>query len=273
MNDIAKEIELMTKSLNSDAETVQTDPPSTEAPGTDAPTTDAPPDSTDAPSTDSPSTDAPTTDAPQESDEEKRLREENEELRRKIAERDQPKTESPSTEAPTTTAPVDEIDFMDGVDFENVRDNPKEFNRLLNNVLKKGVEIGERRSRSYDENVLKSLPSIVKTNIATVRSLEKASEEFYENNSDLKPFKKVVALTFEEIAAKNPDKTFTDILKDVEKEARKKLDLHIKANKPKPEDDTPPRLPRNKGGKRQKPKPNTNSFEAELEAMDKALNL
>jgi len=86
-------------------------------------------------------------------------------------------------------------------------------------------------------------------------------------NEDLKPFKKVVAAVFEEVASENPGKSYKELLPLVGEEARKRLELHRKST-----DQSPPRLPR-KRGKSTVPKepPATDPLLAELEAMNKSL--
>lgn len=246
----------------------KTDSPSTTAPKTSAPSTDAP--TTKSPSTKAPSTSAPTTEAPKEEDDEvKRLKEENEELRRKVAEKTPAK--KPATKAPTTEAPPGEHDFVGERDIEELVRNPKEFNKFLNQIYAKAVVDARNMS---SERVLRSIPDIVKTNIETVTSLKKASEKFYEDNKDLAPFKKVVAAVFEEVAAENPGKKFDQLLGDVAKESRKRLELSNQArqnqepkNKPKT-----PTLPHKRGSQNRGNVPETKGIEAELDAMDKVLN-
>ena len=165
---------------------------------------------------------------------------------------------------------VEEIDFLKDHDLDELTRDPAAFNKLLNAVLMKGVELGEGRSRKGDESVLRSMPEIVKKNIEIVTNLKKMSDQFYTDNKDLAPFKKVVAVVFEEKLAENSDKTYEEVLKDVGVEVRKRLELHKKAVVPK---DDPPRLPGKKGQQRQSIKPETNSLLAELNEMDKSLEV
>ena len=119
---------------------------------------------------------------------------------------------------------VEEIDFLKDHDLDEVTRDPAAFNKLLNAVLMKGVELGEGRSRKGDESVLRSMPEIVKKNIEVVTNLKKMSDQFYTENKDLAPFKKVVAVVFEEKLAENSDKTYEEVLKDVGAEVRKRLE-------------------------------------------------
>ena len=243
-----------------------TDAPSTDAATTDAPdegTTDAP--STDSASTDAVSTDAPTTDAP---DEITLLRQEIELLKAEKGKK--VTTDAPSTSAPTTDVPFTNEDFLGNIDLDDPTRDPEKFNELLNSVLKKGMDLARGITTKGNENVLKSIPDIVKSNIAIVTNLKKASDKFYADNKDLKPWKQAVASVFEEIAAKNPDKTIEENLNIVGDEVRSRLKLKKEAidqNKKK----NPPKLPGNKGSKRGNTKPETEGIAAEIEAMNKSI--
>ena len=232
-------------------EAVATEAPKTESPETDVPKTDAPKTSapaTGAPTTEPPKTDAPETEAPETSvpeteepteepateapteDESERLKRENEALRAKVNElskpKEQPKPSAPETPAPATDAPVEVINFLEGLDADELTRNPEEFNKLLNIVYSKGLSASEK---VIVEKVLRSIPDIIKTSILTINSLREASEQFYKDNEDLAPFKKVVGAVFEEVASENPDKEYSELFEDVAKGARKNLELVRKA--------------------------------------------
>ena len=178
-------------------------------------------------------------------------------------------------EKPTEVKLAEEIseqDFIGDKDIDDLIRDPKEFNKVLNAVLMKGIEIGKDHNRRTAEGVIKSIPEITKKNVEIVINLKKLSDQFYEDNKDLAPFKKVVSLIFEEKIASNPDKTYEEVLKDVAPEVRKRLELHQKTiNNQKPNDQKPT-LPRVKGQQRITNQPKTNAIESELSEMDKALN-
>jgi len=269
MNDFAGEIELMNKHLAGEGdpttESPSTEGPSTEVPATELPSTEAP--STEVPSTEVSSTEAPSTDAP-EDDVVTRLKAEIEELKALV------KSKKPTTEAPSTEPPLEleERNFLEGIDVDEVMDDPAALNKLLNKIYQQAVT---DTRKILGEGVLRSIPEIVRTNIATVTNLQRASEQFYEQNPDLKPFKKVVASVFEELASQNPDKRYDEILTEVGDEVRKRLDLHKQAtaNQPKDKKPTVPRLPRKRSsaGRLKGQQPPTDPLLAELEEMNKAL--
>lgn len=273
MSDFEKEIAQMNRTLDVSAnvEEYLTDPPSTEAPSTDEPvepenfSTETP--STEAPDdefeTDSPSTEAPSTEEPVEDERDRKIAE----LEAKLAEK-----ETASTKAPSTSPPLEvgEQDFIGDVDIDEVTNDPKEFNKLLNKIYHQAVKDTEKyMSEKFD----KTLPNMVKENLTTMTNLQKASEDFFSENKDLEPFRKVVATVFEELATKNPEKNYGDIMKDVATESRKRLGLD--KNKPrneKKEEKKPPRPPRKKGkpGRGEEPR-QPDPLQSELEEMNKTL--
>lgn len=279
MNGIEKELEDMTKALeepSAGAEKLRsdpppTDPPKTEAPGTRAPGTD-PPDTeaprTTAPGTTAPPTEAPTTELPAEDERDKTIRD----LREKLAKKDAEPTEAPPTKAPSTDAPISEEDFLGDADLDELTRDPSLFNKILNKVHKKGVEVGRAESRTSSESIVRSVPDLVKNNVALVAKLKEVNEKFYADNEDLVPFKKVVGVVFEELIAKDPNKTYDELLPEVSEEARSRLELYKDVNRKKKDD--PPKLPhKGKGGKRKTTKPDATPLQDEMDEMDSALGL
>uniref|UniRef100_A0A6H1ZXQ9 Uncharacterized protein n=1 Tax=viral metagenome TaxID=1070528 RepID=A0A6H1ZXQ9_9ZZZZ len=264
LKEIQKEIDEMGKSLEDQpfGEDQGTDPPGTDSPGTDSP-------STDSPSTDSPSTDAPTTEAPAEDPRDAELRamrEEIEELKKSRS----PSTESPSTEAPQTEVPIGDEDFLGDIDLDDLTRDKELFNKVLNEVHRKGIAVGRSYTRETGERLIRSVPDIVKNSAAVQAQLDEVNKKFYDENKDLVPWKKSVAVVFEEMISDNPDRHYNEILPEVATEVRKRIGLQKRADN---KDDNPPKLPRKKGGQRQTSKPELSDIEAEMEEMDRALEL
>ncbi len=182
----------------------------------------------------------------------------------------EPKTSAPKTEASGTEAPLtfDEQDFLKGLDLDEVSRDPVEFNKLLNTIYQKAVT---DTRKVIGEGVLRAIPDIVRVNVNVLDTLKEASDQFYADNEDLKPFRKVVAATFEDVISKNPDKSYEDLFEEVSTKARKSLELVKAATKP---DDKkhPSKLPRTKGKSgRTQDKPNVTPLENELDEMNKVV--
>ena len=266
LKQIQSDIDLMNKTF--EGEEIKTDPPSTDPPTietdppidledeikTDPPSTDPPEEDL---KTDPPKTDAPTTDAPDDRD---RIIEE---LREELSKKNEVKTDPPTTDAPVE---IQEQDFFDDLDFDEVTENKDSFNKLLNKVYQKGVADSTGK---LSRNVLQNVPQLINT----ITNLQKASEQFYADNEDLIKYKKDVANTFEALVKSNPDKPYNELFNDVAIETRRKLRL------PDPEKkivdkSKPPKLPKKKS-KPGKPeaKPKLDPQAQQIEDMNKTLNL
>lgn len=268
-----EELDAMEKALeepNAGEEELRTDPPGTDAPGTQAPGTKAP--STESPSTESPSTQTPATEPPPEDPRDKELRELKERLAAVEEREKSPKTKAPKTSPPQTEAPISEEDFLGEMDLDDLTRDPSQFQSILNKVYKKGVEFARAEARKSAESIVRSIPDIVKNNVALNTRLKKIHDQFYSDNEDLLPWKKSVASVMEELISEQPDKTYEELLPQVATEVRKRLGLHKDANRRK-DDNPPPPPPRKKGGQRQQSKPDTDPMLKELDEMDKALGL
>lgn len=183
--------------------------------------------------------------------------------------KEEEKKEEPEKKAEFKEEPLklDSHDFIGDDDPDDIVRDKESFNKLLNSVYAKGVSDAKKIAT---EGVLLSIPEIVRHNITLQNTLREVSEKFYKDNSDLTGFKKVVAAVFEEVAAENPGKKYTEIMDLVAPEARKRLGLAKAAKKE--EKEKAPRLPEKKGGSRQSPsKPDTSSLQSEIEEMNKTI--
>lgn len=268
--DIVAEIDEMTKSLGSNPTPTKVEEKKEEKKeedvSTKAPATEAPAAATQVPETKAPATTAPATAAPPEEDEEVRtLKAENERLKAELEASKKPK--EPEPKVPTTQAPPAEKDFVGNMDLDELTRDPKEFNKFINKVYAQAVTDARKE-------VMSTLPDVVKTNITIMNQLQQASEQFYKDNPDLSSFKKVVATVFDEMVVADPNKPYSDLMKGVAPEVRKRLNLEKKDEK-KPVDDkkvNPPRLPRS-GSKpgRGSDKPASNPLQKDIEEMNKSI--
>jgi len=187
---------------------------------------------------------------PEPVDELKTLQEENERLRKQVENAHVKKTPEPDPpadpEPDPEPEPIQEIDFLGSdLDLDELSRDPKVFNTILNKVLQAGIEQGQR----MQEDTVRGIPDIVKSNITTQTALKKEVDKFYTDNEDLKPFKKVVAVVYEELTAENPEWKMSELFENVGKEARNRLELHRKAITPDPEPGDPklkPKFPKSK---------------------------
>jgi hypothetical protein len=200
------------------------------------------------------------------------LRKQNEELRLKVA--DKVVEVKPKEKPPTTDAPIEDQDFLKDIDIDDVTRDPDSFNKLLNNIYKKAVESVRGEVRKTKEETIQSIPTLVSSNMELQKTLKEMSDNFYETNKDLAPFKKVVGVVFEEIASQNPKLPYTEILGKVGVETRRRLELKPTVITPDPKDDDgPPPLPRvKKGGRIVQPKTESNPVIRQIDEMNKTLH-
>ena len=157
------------------------------------------------------------------------------------------------------------------IDFEEVSRDPKEFNKLLNKIHVQSVTDARK---VVGEGILRTIPNVARNIFDQMNALKKVSDKFYEDNEDLKPFKKVVGTVTEELMSENPDKKLEEIIKDVGSEVRKRLELQKKAVTKTEEKDkgSPPRLPgKKKTTGRSQNKPNLSSIETQIGEMNTTL--
>lgn len=215
----------------------------------------------------------PDPESPSEESELEKIKGENEELRKKLdasfgKEEPPPPAEPPPAEPPPEV--IEEISFLEeDIDLDDLTRNKDTFNKLLNKVYKAGAE----SSRQFQENTLRSIPDIVKSNVTLQANLKKKVDEFYDSNKDLAPFKKAVAAVYEEIAAENPDWKMDKIFEEIGKETRKKLELHKKAEgKIKEDPPSPsPRFPKTKSSRTSRQKPDVSPLLEEIDKMNEVL--
>jgi hypothetical protein len=213
---------------------------------------------------------SPTTEEP-EVDELADIKQEMAELKAELARKAE--EEAAKTEPPSTEEPIEEVDFFKDLDFDESTTDKESFNKLLNSVLLRGVEIGHKRAKKIDEEITKSIPNLINENLLSVASLEKASERFYDDNKDLVEHANTVSEVYKELAAGRPDVEYLNILNETGTEVRKRLGLKKPVQND--EEPKPPRLPKKKSQHRQstQPKPKSNSVLDEIDEMDKALGL
>ncbi|MBE3140339.1 MAG: hypothetical protein IMZ53_07140 [Thermoplasmata archaeon] len=164
---------------------------------------------------------------------------------------------------------LDAQDFIGELDIEDVIHDKEAFNKLLNSVYTKGVNDSKKIATE-------GIPDIVKSNVNLLTSLKEASDNFYKENQELAPFKKVVAAVFEELAVKEPNKKYTELMNLVAPEARKRLGLTKQAAREekdnKDEKGKPPRLHGAKNNQRQHPShKNPSALESEISEMNKVV--
>jgi hypothetical protein len=148
-----------------------------------------------------------------------------------------PKPDESGVPTPTPappTAPVvvgEEIDFLAGQSVDDLIDDPKKFNTLLNSIyLKAKSDAKEDAAKA----VLTALPGVVSSEVVNTTNTNAVVNEFYQQNEDLVAVKKTVMAVAAQVHAEKPEFGHVDVLKEAAIRTRKLLGLRA----PKPKTDS-----------------------------------
>ena len=75
------------------------------------------------------------------------------------------------------------------------------------------------------QTIVRNLPSMVQTQVATHSSLREATESFYKENEDLLPVRKTVGNVADQVAAEHPDWTIPQLFEETANRTRKILGI------------------------------------------------
>lgn len=173
------------------------------------------------------------------------------------------KPAEPPAPTPPAEPEVTEQDFVGETDIEELVQDPKEFNKFMNKIYHKAM-IDSRTA------LASQLPAMVQQQANAIIVAQKMSENFYKTNSDLAKFPKVVQAVSEEIIAANPDITVEELTSRLAVESRKRLNLPTPGTAPAAKPAALPKVGKRAGTPASAPK--TDTFQNELEDMEKALN-
>jgi len=138
----------------------------------------------------------------------------------------EPKPDSAAPAGTVSVAPqeiaVDEVDFLQGRDPNDLLDNPTEFNKLLNVVYRKGVEAGVPLAM---ERSLLAVPQVVVSQIQRSNVMKGLVDDFYKANEDLKPVRRTVGLVANEVHSEHPDWTVQQVFDEAALRTRKVLGM------------------------------------------------
>ena len=117
-------------------------------------------------------------------------------------------------------------DFIGDVPLDELLESKDKLNALMNKVYKSGRDHGARISK---EEILKSIPDVVRNNVIVMSNIRSMADKFYQANPDLEPYKQSVASISMTLSAKNPDWEVDKLLTEVAGETRKRLGMTVVA--------------------------------------------
>ncbi len=121
-----------------------------------------------------------------------------------VAEPDAPVEEPAAAPAFVPVGEGDGVDFLGGLDIDDVASDP----RLFNEVMNKAVQIGETRAA---ERMLRAIPELVTRQIKQQTGIQRTVDAFYKDNADLRVVKKTVGKVANQVAAEHPDWKLSDV--------------------------------------------------------------
>lgn len=247
--------------------------PSGEAPPQEKPPEEVPP--TERPPEEVPPEEKPPEEKPPgESDRYKELEEQNKRLLERIDRISRLPVEPPRTEDDRLIAPSEEkgpepledFDFIKGRSLEEITEDPKLFNELLNDVYKRGYEVAlERVAPVASEKTLTSIPQVVVRYVRQHMAMADIVKDFYKENEDLIPVKRTVGAMANEVYAEHPDWKVAEVLTEAAKRSRDVLGMKEKVRrgeKPPGKEKSPAFA--DAGGNRGGPAPKPSKLEREI---------
>lgn len=110
------------------------------------------------------------------------------------------------------------LQFMTEEELDELQDNPGKMNEILNRVYARA-----------QEDIMKSIPSVVQKTTSRQITLQNKVKDFYEENKDLLAHRDFVSFVASEIEGQNPDKDLDWIFDQTAKQARKRLGIRKSA--------------------------------------------
>lgn len=169
-----------------------------------------------------------------------------------VVEKVEEKFKEVSETSKTTETSIE--DFIGDLDMDDVASNPEILNKILNNVLQKGIETGKELS------IKQVIPPTVDTSQTIVSQIEGAIavkgmiDKFYDANPELSNVKQVVKACAAHIIQESPDKRLDDILNLAADAARKTLGIKKNTKKTDIATSDEVAFAKQKGGQRKKSK-------------------
>lgn len=117
---------------------------------------------------------------------------------------------------------VEEIDFLAGQDIDDIIDDPKKLNALLNSVYLRAKSDGKEDAAKA---VLTALPGVVSSEVSAATNTHAVVNEFYSQNEDLVVVKKTVMAVAAQVHTEKPELGYKEVLKEAANRTRKLLGL------------------------------------------------
>lgn len=143
---------------------------------------------------------------------------------------------------------VEERNFLEGLDLDEVLGNAENLNRVLMAVHRHAMEVA---SKIAAENIMRSLPETISNYVTRHVSMSEMVRDFYSSNPDIAQVKGTMAQVANEVANQSPELTPPQVFAEAAKRVRVMLKLNPNGGqKPQPKR---PALVTQRGGRRSVP--------------------
>lgn len=160
-----------------------------------------------------------------------------------------PKEEKPKEEVippiSTSSAEVKEIDFLAGQQVDDLIDDPKKFNAMLNSIYQKAKSDGKEEAV---RDIVGALPRFVSSQVKEDSDINAVVNEFYSHNEDLALVRNTVKRVAAQVHSEKPELDMKQVLDEAATRTRTLLGIK-KVVKNKNEDLNNPAFVSGKGGK------------------------
>lgn len=129
---------------------------------------------------------------------------------------------SPAVEEPPAPIAIQEHNFLEGMDIDEVISDPVSLNKLLLSVYNRSLQ---EAGKLAAENIMRSLPQTISRYVNNHVTMTEMVRDFYESNPDLKSVRKTVAAVANDIAASNPELSTMELFNRAADRTREILQL------------------------------------------------
>jgi len=133
-----------------------------------------------------------------------------------------------ATPTPTPSAPkeIEDVDYVSGLDMDDISADPEVFNQILNKVVRNAVAAARiEASNEAVQKTLLAIPQVIQAQIHQQTFITEAVNSFYKENADLQPVKETVAQVAQNIAAEHPEYDITKLFTEAAKVTRTVLKM------------------------------------------------
>ena len=154
------------------------------------------------------------------------------------------------------------FDFIKDVDMDDVASDPKVFNKILHAVV-------ARVQHLTTEQVLRSIPQVVMSQVQQQTYFKRIADKFYDDNKDLINVKQVVRACAQQVQKDNPEWEIEKVFTETAKKTRETLGMsaHTVVSEEELPSDDESAFAKPKGGSKSNLKQKKSSLQSEIDEL------